>query len=138
MKALLCIGVVLLGIIAYRIPDEEQLGKVILAAQRGYTVRGLEIHQDAEHAQFEKEQAQEKATQAGDLAASVAQQQADFDALPKWDAVARPINREPPIGLRPTAQIPAAPVVRNYGAEANARKADEAAAIRQKYGGAAR
>lgn len=63
---------------------------------------------------------------------------ADFDDLPKWDSVARPINREPPNGLQPTARLPAPPVVRNVGAEMVARKAEEAAAIRRKYGAAAR
>lgn len=55
-----------------------------------------------------------------------------FDALPKWDILARPINREPPPGLQPTAALPPPPYVKPPPSTPDPRAV--AAEIAKKYG----
>ena len=106
MKFLFAIAVVLMGVIAYRIPSPLEIGEGIIQAQKNEVARLRKEAYEAEKRQMEREEQAVK--QSNDRRAGVERnrRQAEFDALPKWDTIGRPINRQPPPGLTETRDIP--------------------------------
>ena len=110
MKVFAVITVLLLLLIAYRIPSGLEIGEGMIQAEAN-RVAEIQREEQEKAAAMAAEQEKARAVEqqaAEEMRVSTAkklQEQADFDALPKWDKSGNPINRVPPPGLDPTAEI---------------------------------
>jgi hypothetical protein len=136
MKVFACFVVILLAVIAYRVPSAKEIGEGVVDAQEA---RIRQREQEAFDARMKREEEERRAVAARQKAKTddairqdKARAQAEFDALPKWDIAARPINREPPPGLAPTAPLPPPPPT--VAPKRVLTPAEQAAEVARKFG----
>jgi hypothetical protein len=137
MKIVACLALILLAVIAYKVPTANEIGEGILDAQekriRKRESEAFEARMQAEARDKAASEAQRRARDEDLIRKDKARAQAEFDALPKWDIAARPINREPPPGLSPTVPLPPPPAT--VAPKRTPTPAEQAADVARKFGG---
>lgn len=137
MKVFAVVVVILLVYLAHRVPTAREIGEAVVDAQedrvRKREMARFEAQRRLDEEDRKAEAAQKKSSAEAARLRELQSAQAEFDALPKWDLLARPINRAPPPGLSPTASIPPPPPT--VAPKRTPTPAERAAEVARKFGG---